>query len=142
MLRMAWNIGIIPRIEKQKGANCIRVFIYHTGIAKDLGLPLGNKIKNSIDVPDWIKNNDSFLKLCLRGLFETDGSCYAQPKNYTFVLDFKNRCNQLLSDVYEGLVHLRYHPQKHSDYVRLARKVEAYHFIEEISFRKFYCRVG
>ena len=132
---------IIPKIEKQKGKNCIRVLFYRKGVAKAIGFPIGNKIKNNLGIPDWIKQNNSFLKFCLRDLFETDGSCYEQPHNYTFVLDFTNRCKNLLQDDYEGLITLGYNPQKHSDYVRLARKAEAKKFIREINFRDFNCRV-
>jgi len=34
----------------------------------------GNKIKNEVTVPKWIKNNKKFSKACLRGLIDTDGS--------------------------------------------------------------------
>lgn len=38
-----------------------------------LGLKIGNKIKQQIDIPNWIKNKKNFKKFCLRGLFDTDG---------------------------------------------------------------------
>ncbi|MBI2070503.1 MAG: hypothetical protein HYT79_07835 [Elusimicrobia bacterium] len=132
---------IEPKVVLQKGAHCNRVYIYHNGIAEALGLPLGNKIKNDVGVPRWIKDDDSHLKLCLRGLFETDGSYYEQPHNSTYVLDFKNKCRQLLQDVFDGLVQLGYRPQKGGDYVRLAKKAEVQKFAKEINFRNFSCRI-
>ena len=92
-------------------------------------------------IPRWIKSDLKLLTRYLKGLFDTDGSCYGQPKNYTFVVDFTNRCAQLLTDVHLGLIQLGYHPQKHGDYVRLARKFEAKNFIQRIRFRKFTCPV-
>ena len=132
---------IVPKIEKQKDKNCVRIFIYSNDLSKALEFPIGNKIRNNVGIPKWIKENFSFLKYCLRGLFETDGSCYEQPHNYTFVLDFSNKCQNLLKDVYEALTLLGYNPQKHSNYVRLAKKIEAKKFISEINFRNFTCRV-
>ena len=41
-----------------------------------LGLVSGNKIKQQIDIPQWIKNNPKYLLACVRGLVDTDGSIY------------------------------------------------------------------
>src|SRR3989344_1662288 len=40
---------------------------------KIFGLVTGNKIKQQLDIPDWIKNRAPFLKACIRGLVDTDG---------------------------------------------------------------------
>lgn len=42
-----------------------------------LGLPIGNKIKQEIDIPQWIKDNPSFRRACVRGIFDTDGCIYS-----------------------------------------------------------------
>lgn len=42
--------------------------------AEKLGLKIGNKIKQQVDIPDWIKKNKKFQVACLRGLIDTDGS--------------------------------------------------------------------
>ena len=41
-----------------------------------LGLKIGNKIKQQIDVPDWIKQNKKYAVACMRGLIDTDGSIF------------------------------------------------------------------
>lgn len=41
-----------------------------------LGLVVGNKIKQSISVPNWILKNSQYCKMCIRGLFDTDGSVF------------------------------------------------------------------
>lgn len=39
-----------------------------------LGLKIGNKVRQQIDIPDWIKENHRFARACVRGLVDTDGS--------------------------------------------------------------------
>ena len=41
-----------------------------------IGMKAGNKIKNKLTIPDWIKSNSDLLKACIRGLMDTDGSVY------------------------------------------------------------------
>jgi len=41
-----------------------------------LGLKIGNKLKQGLDIPMWIKNNMEFQKSCLRGLIDTDGCLF------------------------------------------------------------------
>lgn len=41
-----------------------------------LGLPIGNKIKHQIDIPEWIKKDKGFSIACLRGLIDTDGCIF------------------------------------------------------------------
>lgn len=45
---------------------------------KVLGLKAGNKLKNNIGIPSWIFSNKDFLKVCIRGLIDTDGCVYAK----------------------------------------------------------------
>lgn len=40
------------------------------------GLTVGNKIKHKVDIPDWIKVNDEYLRACIRGLYDTDGTAF------------------------------------------------------------------
>lgn len=44
--------------------------------AEKLGLKKGNKIKQQVDIPDWIKKNESYSISCARGLFDTDGCVF------------------------------------------------------------------
>jgi len=46
---------------------------------KKLGLPLGPK--NEVKIPALIMADNSLSLSCLRGLFETDGNFYLEPKN-------------------------------------------------------------
>jgi len=41
-----------------------------------LGLKIGNKIKQQVDIPDWIKQNKQYEIACARGLVDTDGCIF------------------------------------------------------------------
>jgi len=41
-----------------------------------IGLVLGNKVKQQIDIPEWIKSNNNFSLACVRGIIDTDGCFY------------------------------------------------------------------
>ncbi|MFQ6049889.1 MAG: helix-turn-helix domain-containing protein [Candidatus Paceibacterales bacterium] len=41
-----------------------------------LGLKIGSKIKQQIDIPDWIKRNKKYAIACVRGLVDTDGGIF------------------------------------------------------------------
>lgn len=51
-----------------------------------LGIPIGNKLKNDVKIPDWIFSNKDFLRSCVRGLIDTDGSvCPITGRNYSYI---------------------------------------------------------
>lgn len=78
----------------------------------DQGLKAGNKIKNQVDIPGWVKSNVEYQKACLRGLFDTDGSLYCHrykvnKKWYEYLkLDFSSCSKPLLRSAYEILSNL------------------------------------
>lgn len=64
----------------------------------DHGLKSGNKVKNQISVPNWIKSDKNLSKHCLRGLFDTDGSISISTQNKSLALDFSNASLPLVKD--------------------------------------------
>jgi len=71
--------GEKPKTFQRK--NCKATAIYFNGI--DLvsflvkcGMKIGNKVKQQVDVPDWIKKVQIFRVACLRGLMDTDGGVF------------------------------------------------------------------
>ena len=42
----------------------------------EIGLKIGNKVKQQIDIPNWIKKNNQYKIACLRGLMDTDGCIF------------------------------------------------------------------
>ncbi len=41
-----------------------------------LGLPIGNKVRQNFDIPEWIRKNKGYMIACIRGLVDTDGSVF------------------------------------------------------------------
>jgi sulfopyruvate decarboxylase TPP-binding subunit len=65
------------------------------------GLKLGNKVKNQVCVPSWIKKNFFFIISCLKGLFYTDGSISIVSARGSLILDFSNASLPLVKDFKE-----------------------------------------
>jgi DNA-binding XRE family transcriptional regulator len=71
-----------------------------------LGLHIGNKLKQGLDIPPWIKQNVNFQKACVRGLFDTDGCLFYERhkingKVYSYQrLNFTSASPQLRESVY------------------------------------------
>jgi len=128
-----------PSLRKKKSQHgqAIDIYLYRCKLSEKLEIQAGNKIKNDVGVPSWIKKNKNFMLKCLKGLFETDGCFHKDEFNYTRTIEFKNFCSCLRKDVYSMLNRLGYHPQLGKKYVRLARKNEVYNFKELIKFRDY-----
>lgn len=41
-----------------------------------LGMKVGDKVKQQVDVPNWIKKNINLSRWCLRGMMDTDGGVF------------------------------------------------------------------
>jgi len=76
---------------------------------QNCGLKTGNKIKNKIDIPAWVIRRREYKLSCIRGLFDTDGSCYSynhkvNNKIYrNFALCFTSYSKPLLQNIYNIL---------------------------------------
>ncbi len=72
---------------------------------RKVGLKIGNKIKQKVDIPDWIIKNKNFRIACLRGLVDTDGCLIihkykSKGKYYTYKkIGFTSRSKPLLDSV-------------------------------------------
>lgn len=83
-------------------------FFVHT-----LGLKIGNKVKQQVDIPFWIKQRRNFCISCIRGLVDTDGSVFThryQVKNKEYVykkLQFTSHSEPLRMSVFQILQDLR-----------------------------------
>lgn len=126
-----------PKIIKRKEADCTNVELYQCNISRRLELLIGRKGRYNTKIPFQIKYKPDLLVKCLKGLLESDGCFYEDPKNYTSVIEFKNNSLSLLNDVYQALRKLGYSPQFGKKYIRLAKKKEVYDFINLIGFRDY-----
>lgn len=92
-----------------------------------LGLPIGNKISQGLDIPDWIRRNRKFARACLRGLVDTDGSIFTHRYCIKGVwysykkLSFTSASEPLRRSVYALLREFGLHPRMTGKDVRLDR---------------------
>ena len=109
-----------------------------------IGLKNGNKIKSQVSIPRWIVANNSFLKACLKGLIDTDGSIYELKPHWPglWQICFTNKSEQILSDFSKGLAQLdikcsntyRYKSGIKTPKIYITKKSELSKFYKEIGF--------
>jgi hypothetical protein len=104
-----------------------------------LDLVIGNKIRQKIDIPQWIKNNPKFLIACTRGLADTDGTIFTHSykvngKNYKYKKFAFTSCSKpLLTSVYKSLIQVGLNPRLARDKdVRLDSIVDVKRYFEII----------
>jgi len=74
-----------------------------------LGLKQGNKVKQQVDIPDWVKKDRQYSIACVRGLVDTDGCVFThrykvngRPYGYK-KLSFTNHSYPLRKSVFDIL---------------------------------------
>lgn len=107
------NLKIIAPQNKinivKKRSKAVDVTCYSNGWEKTLGWNVGHKLKQKVRVPDWIKRDEEYIKSCLRGLLQTDGSIYFD-RGYKMI-NFVNHGKQLAKDVFDMLESLGFRPR-------------------------------
>jgi DNA-binding transcriptional regulator WhiA len=95
-LKIIFPLNKVSKINK---GNALDVSVYSNDLEKILyWRPKdGSKIKQKVGVPVWIKQNNIYIKECLRGLFQTDGSLYSD-RGYQMV-NFTSAGYTLVEDV-------------------------------------------
>lgn len=102
------------------------------------GLIAGNKVKNQVDIPDWIYDRLDYQKACLRGLIDTDGSFYchrynAGGKQYKYLkLCFASRSKPLLNSALRILRKFNFDAYLHGDQVFIYSIAGIKKYFEEI----------
>lgn len=130
-------------IVKRKG-NCVDISCYSNKWEPLLGWKsnLGSKYNQKVSVPKWIKTNKKFIPLCLKGLFETDGSIYLDRKYK--MANFVTVIPTLADDVATMIKKIGFNPNiqsLHYNYkktkitIRISKNVEK--FIGLTKIRKF-----
>jgi DNA-binding transcriptional regulator WhiA len=96
----------------------------------------GSKYIQNATVPEWIWCKDEYIKACLKGLIETDGSIY-YDRGYPMVM-FTNIVADLAKDVFQMMNWLGFQPRiydlipkskfnvKRIYHVRLAKNVQEF----------------
>ncbi len=129
-------VGVCHRKEN----STIDLIVSRSGLVsfckEKLGLKQGNKIKQQVDIPDWIKKSKSYLISCIRGLMDTDGCIFMHKykvngKWYNYKkLSFSNHSKPLINSVFEGFRRLNMSPRitKDGRDVRIERKNDVYRY--------------
>ena len=130
------KVSIVDKI------NAVDVSVYSNNLENILGWKAkgGSKIKQKVSVPIWIKQNKTYAKECLRGLFQTDGSLYFD-RGY-LMANFTSACFTLVEDVKEMLKAIDFEakPRKVTDkgktkyVIRISKNTEK--FTKYINFWK------
>ncbi|HUV72427.1 MAG TPA: hypothetical protein VMW25_05470 [Clostridia bacterium] len=111
---------IEPRISKRKNESSATLKISRTNLVifcKSIGLLVGNKIKQNLDIPDWVKEKKEYLIPCVRGLMDTDGCIFLEchsvkEKKYCYPrLSLVTASPSLRFSVYETLEKLGFSPK-------------------------------
>jgi transcriptional regulator with XRE-family HTH domain len=73
--------GLRPKVSKRKNSNCLVVVVSSVALVEFLvknGVLQGDKIRQNLDIPDWILANNEYTKSCIRGIFDTDGCVFQE----------------------------------------------------------------
>ena len=139
--------GLTPKIYVHRKHKVWRVSISSVSLVKYLisrGLTTGSKVDLQAAVPDWIWLNTDYIKSCVRGLIDTDGSFVihkykVRQKEYSYAkISFTNRSKPLIDFVYQALNKLGFNPKKsYKDQVWLHRQGEVRKYLEEIGVNNY-----
>lgn len=111
--------GVKPALYQREKESVINIVVSRIKLVKfcqTIGLKVGNKIKQQIDIPNWVKNNNKFKTACLRGLMDTDGCIFNEcheikNKKYCYPrLLFVSHSINLRLSVYKIMQELEFHP--------------------------------
>lgn len=113
--------GVIPGTHESRDALADDIVVSRVKLVRfcvdKLGLKLGNKIKQKVDIPLWIKKNQKYLRACVRGLIDTDGSVFThryriKGKLYQYKkLSFTSASEPLRQSVFESFLSWKLHPR-------------------------------
>ncbi|MEK9143425.1 MAG: hypothetical protein AAB481_02245 [Patescibacteria group bacterium] len=133
-VKPAWTI----RVKR----STIFVVISRTQLVKfcqSIGLVIGNKVKQQINIPNWIMKNSLFRIACVRGLMDTDGCIFNEchtigGKRYCYPrLSFVSMSAPLRKSVFKILTELDFSPKmRNNRSVQLEYKREIIRYFEII----------
>ncbi|MEK6906782.1 MAG: LAGLIDADG family homing endonuclease [Nanoarchaeota archaeon] len=103
-----------------------------------MGIKPGNKIKNQSTIPKWVFKKEDYIKSCLRGLIDTDGSVFRMSKrDYNLVrMNFTNHNQTLLEDTRNAFKMLGFNPSKiiNNKQFFISRQYEINKYLKDIGF--------
>lgn len=90
-----------------------------------------NKVKSQVTIPNWIYENEDYIRSCIRGLFDTDGSIY--KIKFGIQISFCNHSLPILESLQKMLKKLQFHPSNISSWqIYITRTEDVERFFREI----------
>jgi len=135
LFRKLFNLKAVSRVRDKNTCSLVISSIKLTEFLTEIGLKIGNKIRQQVNIPKWILKNRNFRIACVRGLMDTDGSFYSYKhrvngKRYkNYALDFTNRSLPLLQAVEDILRDLGCAPTLAKYKVLLYKKNDIGHYV-------------
>ena len=127
---------IMLREEIYKKTNQAYLYYYNQDLVNEFvkfGLLRGDKIKQQVTIPSWVKEDENYSKRCIKGLIDTDGCVYRCKREKSIYIKFTNFNKTLLSDFKILTKKLGYSFAKaNSKNVCLYRKDEVKKFINDV----------
>jgi len=134
LFRRIFNFKFKKKVYQK--TNQAYLYYYNQNLIRELlklGLKRGDKIKNNLGIPNWIKSNRIYSKRCVRGLIDTDGCMYFCKRERHIYIKFTNFNQQLLDDFKEVTKSLGYSFTKaNRRNACLYRKDDVVRFINDI----------
>ena len=112
--------NVKPGIHTRKTKDAIDLVISRVELVEfcsSIGLKIGNKIKQGVDIPKWIKCDTKLKKACVRGLMDTDGCIFNEchkikEKRYCYPrMSFVSASPPLRNSFFEILKELGFSPK-------------------------------
>lgn len=109
-----------PSIYVDENDSTINIVVSRVRLVKfckSIGLKIGNKLKQNLDIPEWIRLDKNFKISCIRGLMDTDGCLFNEchrinKKKYCYPrLSFTSASKQLRLSVFKILKELGFSPK-------------------------------
>jgi len=104
--------NVSPKIYKDRDSLAMGIVVHRKNLVEfceSIGLKVGNKPEQGLNIPSWIKNNKRYSVACVRGLVDTDGSIFTHKykvrgKEYNYKkLSFTSCSTPLCQSVYKIL---------------------------------------
>ncbi len=135
--------GKVMQVRKNKNDNGMCLKIGDKDIVFTLGywgFPSGDKKENNVRIPSWIFHNEEYLRACIRGLIDTDGSvCPITGRDYPYIW-FSSNIKGIQESFNEAMNTLKFDTSKWSIVKNraaecyIAKKEHIARFLREVGF--------
>lgn len=111
---------VTPAMCLKEKDSIMNIIISRTELVKfckSVGLKIGNKLKQDLDIPAWISRKKEYQKACIRGLVDTDGCLFYEQhkiknKLYRYPrLNFTSASPSLIQSVFNRLRNFNLNPK-------------------------------